>query len=169
MLTLLQLIIRDFGGSTAKIGTATAAMAASEVPVMFMMAFFYKKIGFKKLLALCGIIYVVRMIFTYFAGSINSLIYIQLLQGLSYAVLIPISMSYLSRILDERIRSTAITIYAAVTASLTGILGNLITSAFLSMGYSVKNALIVFILASLLGFLLTMFGWVRKIWDIKEE
>jgi len=167
MTTLIQLIIRNFGGTAAQIGTATAFMAASEVPCMFFAAFFLKKLGFKKLIVFCSVLYTVRMFLTASVGTVDNMIYVQLLQGLTYAILTPISMSYLSQILDERVRTTAVTTYAAVTMSLTGILGNLITSALLAAGFTAQSALIVFTVSSLLGFLLALYGSIRRIWDIK--
>jgi len=164
MTTLIQLLIRDFGGTTAQIGTASAVMAASEMPLMFMTAFVMKKTGFKKLLVFCSAAYVIRMFITASAGTVNGMIYAQLFQGVTYAVLIPLSMNYLSIILDERVRSTAVNTYTAITASLTGILGNLITSALLATGFSVKSALIVFAISALLGFILTLYGSIRRIW-----
>ena len=164
MLTLLQLIIPEMGGTAAQIGTAVLVMAGSEVPMMFLMAFMIKKFGFKKIFAFCGVFYVIRMFITAFIGTVEGLIYIQVLQGLTYAVLLPVGMSYLSQILDERIRSTAVTTYAAVTAALTGILGNLFTSALLARGFSAHTALIFFALSAFIGFLLILYGVVRKIW-----
>jgi MFS family permease len=107
------------------------------------------------------------MFLTASVGTVDSMIYVQLLQGLTYAILTPISMSYLSQILDERVRTTAVTTYAAITMSLTGILGNLITSALLAAGFTAQSALIVFTVSSLLGFLLALYGSIRRIWDIK--
>jgi MFS family permease len=164
MTTLIQLLVRDFGGTTAQIGTATAVMAASEVPLMFMMAYITKKVGFKKLLLFCSAVYAVRMFITASVGTVNGLIFVQLLQGFSYAVLVPVSMNYFSQILDERVRSTAVTTYTAITSSLTGILGNLITSALLATGFPAQSALIVFAISALFGFILTMYGSIRKIW-----
>jgi len=164
--TLIQLLTRDFGGTAAQIGTATAVMAFSEVPAMFLMAFIIKKIGYKKLMFICSIAYVIRMIINASIASVNGLIFVQLLQGLSYAVLIPVAMSYLSQIVDERVRSTAVTIYTAVTAALTSILGNLITSSFLAAGLSAQSTLIFFTFSSLIGLSLVLYGSVRKIWEL---
>ena len=169
MSTLIQLIIRDFGGTAANIGTATAFMAVSEVPLMFLMAYILNRIGFKKILIFCSAVYIIRMLATAGVGTINGMIYVQLMQGLTYAVLVPVSMSYLSRIVDERVRSTAVTTYAAVTSSLTGILGNLITSALLAAGFSAKTALYVFALSAFVSFILTLYGSICKIWDIKDK
>jgi len=164
MLTLNQLLVRDLGGTTAQMGTASAVMAGSEVPLMFLMALILKKVGFKKLLFFCSAFYVIRMLITASVGSVNTLIYVQLMQGLTYAVLIPIAMSYMSEILDERIRSTAVTTYASVTVGLTGILGNLLTASLLTAGFSVQTALIVFSFSAIIGFSLVLFGALRKIW-----
>jgi PPP family 3-phenylpropionic acid transporter len=164
MITLVQLLVRDFGGNASHIGTATAVAAGSEVPFMFLMAYFLKKIGFKKLLFFCGAVYVIRMFITAAIITVDALIYIQALQGLTYAVLLPISMSYLSQILDERIRSTAVTIYTAVTASLVTILVNLVITTLLATGFTARAALLVFAFSALFGFSLTLYGMVRKIW-----
>ena len=164
MITLIQLLIPDFDGTAAQIGTASAISAGSEVPFMFLMAYFMKKVGYKKLLVLCGMFYAIRMFITASVGTVDGLLYTQLFQGLTYAVLIPVSMSYLSRIVDERVRSTAITTYSAITWSLSSILANLTTSAFLSAGFSAQSALIFFAFSALLGFFLALYGSVRKIW-----
>ncbi|MCL1806196.1 MAG: MFS transporter [Oscillospiraceae bacterium] len=164
MMTLNQLLIRDFGGTTAQTGTATAVMSGSEVPMMFFMAVILKKVGFKRLLLFCSTVYVVRMLVTASVTTVNGLISTQLMQGLTFAVLVPVAMSYLSRIVDERVRSTAVTTYAAITASLTGILGNLITSSLLATGFSAQTALIVFACSAFVGFSLTLYGVLRKIW-----
>jgi len=166
MTTLLQLLVRDFGGTTAQIGTASAVMAGSEVPFMFLMAYILKKVGFKKLLLFCCMAYTVRMFISAYAVTVNGLIYTQALQGITYAVLMPISMSYLSQILDERVRSMAVTTFAAITASFSGILSNFVTSAFLATGLSAQNALVLFAFLALLGFLLALYGSLRKIWEI---
>ena len=165
MTTLIQLLIRSFGGNTAQIGTATGLMAVSEVPLMFLMAYLLNKIGYKKILIFCGAVYVIRMLLTASVVTINGLIYVQLLQGFTYAVLVPVSMSYLSKIVDERVRSTAVTTYAAITTSLTGILGNLITSSLLAAGFSAQSTLFVFALSAFFGFVLILYGSIRNIWE----
>jgi len=164
MTILIQLVIRNFGGTTAHIGTATAVMAVSEVPLMFLMAVIMKKFKFNKILIFCSIAYVIRMLFTAYAGTVNSMIFVQLFQGITYAVLIPLSMSYLSVILDERVRSTAVTTYTAVTVSLTSIIGNFITTTLLATGFTAQTALIVFSVSSLIGLFFAIFGVIRKIW-----
>lgn len=164
MSMIVQLMIRDFSGTAAHIGTASAVMAGSEVPLMFLMATLLKRFGFKKLILVCGTFYVIRMLITSSVSSVDGIIYVQLLQGLTYAILMPLSMSYLSQILDERIRSTAVTTYAAVTVGLTGILGNLITTTLLAAGFSAQAALIVFSASALIGLSLAVYGVIRKIW-----
>lgn len=162
--TLIQLCIRDFGGTTAQMGTASAVCAISEVPCMFLMAYIMRRTGEKKLILFSSMAYAVRMILMAMAGSVNGLILVQLLQGISYAVLVPVSMSYLAKIVDERVRSTAVTTYAAITGSLTGILANFITSASLAAGLTAQNTLIFFAASAMCGFFLALYGSVRKIW-----
>lgn len=165
MTTLLQLCIQDFGGTTAQVGTASALCAISEVPCMFLMAYVIGRIGEPKLMALCSLFYVIRMIATAAAGTVNALILIQLLQGITYAVLMPVSMSYLSRIVDARVRSTAVTTFTAITSSVASILGNFITTLLLSAGFTARSALIVFSAFALVGMIAAVYGFARKIWQ----
>lgn len=80
------------------------------------------------------------------------------------AVLAPAAMNYLPRSVDERVRSTAVTIYAAVTGSVTSIIGNLITTLLLSVGVSAQSAIAFFGIFSLLGFILAVVAKIRRIW-----
>jgi len=164
IMTLTQLLIRDFNGTTAQVGTASAVAAVSEVPVMFLMAVILKKIGFKKIILACSAFFVVRMFITASVTTVDTLIYVQVFHGLTYAVLLPVSMNYLSQILDERVRSTAVMVYAAATASLTGVLGNLIITTLLAAGHTAQTALFLFAFSALIGFILTVYGMMRKIW-----
>ncbi|MCL2840855.1 MAG: MFS transporter [Defluviitaleaceae bacterium] len=164
--TLMQIVLPEYGGTSADIGTAFAIMSGSEVPIMFAVAFLLNQFGFKKLLVFCSAIFVVRMLMSAGAETANVLIFVQITQGLSFGVLLPISMSYLSQIIDVRVRSTAITTFTAVTASLTGILGNLITTALLAWGFTVQNAMVVFAVLSSIGFGLALYGVARKIFTI---
>jgi len=169
MVTLVQLLIPEFGGTTAQVGTAFAVMAGSEVPMMFLMALIIKKLGYKKVLVFTGAAFATRMFITANVASVNGIISIQLLQGLTFAVLLPVSMSYLSEIVDERVRTTAVTTFAAITASFTGILGNLFTSTLLANGFTAQNTLIFFAFSALIGFILTLYGWARGIWEIQKS
>ena len=168
MSMILQLLIPEFGGSTAQIGSAFAFKAGSEVPFMFLMAFFLKKIGFKKLLFFCSAVFVIRMFITMSVGTVNGLIYVQLLQGLTFAILLPASMGYLSQIIDERVRATAVTIFSAIITSFTVIIGNLIISLLLTMGFAAQVALNIFVFTALIGFTLTIYGMIRKLWDANK-
>ncbi|MCL2867471.1 MAG: MFS transporter [Clostridia bacterium] len=164
MMTVNQLLVPELGGSAAQIGAASAVMAGSEVPVMFLMGYMMRKVGFKKLLLFGGAAYVIRLFVTANVQTVSGLIAVQLLQGVTFAVLVPIMMSYLTSILDERIRSTAVTIYGACTASLTSIVGNLIITSLLASGHSIREALVILAFAAVIGFSLAVYGVVKKIW-----
>ena len=161
--TLIQLLVRDFGGTTAQVGTASAIMAAFEVTMLFM-AYILNKFGFQRVFIFCSAAYVIRLIITASVSTVNGLFYVLSLQAFTYAVLIPAAMSYLARIVDERVRATAVTTYAAVAMMLSGILGNFTTAVFLANGFSAQSALIFFAFVAFLGFVLTMYGAIRRIW-----
>ncbi|MCL2198144.1 MAG: MFS transporter [Defluviitaleaceae bacterium] len=164
MLTLLQLLIPEFGGTTAQIGTAIAMMAVTEVPFMFMTAFLIRKAGYQRLFVMCGAFWVVRLVLTLYVGSVNGLIAVQMLQGLTFAVAIPVAMSYLAKVVDEKVRSTAVTIFSVFMFSIPGILANLITSAWISAGNSAQSVLVFFVASAFVGLGLAVFGWISGIW-----
>lgn len=164
IMTLIQLLVSDFGGGTAQIGTAVAIMAGTEVPFMFMAAFLIRKIGFKRLFVLCGLFYFIRLSLMIFVTDVPGLILVQLLQGVTFAVILPVAMSYLAKIVDESRRGVAVTTMAAVSMSLTGILANLVTSRLLAAGFTAQNTVIFFAVSAFIGFALAVYGLVRKLW-----
>ena len=164
LVTLLQLCIRDFGGSASEIGTVSAVCAIIEVPAMFTMAYFIHRFGESKLILFATICYVIRMFLTASATSVTALILLQLLQGVTYSVFVPAAISYLPKCVDPRIRSTAVTFYTAVTGSVTSIIGNLITTLFLSAGVQARWIIAFFGLTSLIGLIGTLIGKKRGIW-----
>lgn len=163
---LLQLLVIDFGGTTAQIGTASAVMAASEVPVMFLMIFILKKFGYKKLFVFASGAYVIRMILMLLINSVNLVIASQTMQAFTFAILTPLAMNYLSRIVDKRVRTTAITTYAAISMGLSGIIGSLVTTTLLEMNIAAQNILIFMAISCAIGFAIAIYGAIHKIWDI---
>lgn len=59
---------------------------------------------------------------------------------------------------------TAVTIYAAVTGSVTSIIGNLITTLLLAAGVSAQSTIAFFGVFSLTGFILAVVAKIRRIW-----
>jgi len=163
---LIQILILDLGGTTIQIGTAIAITAGSEIPIMFLMAILLKKFGYKKLFIFSGIFFVIRMLAMAFAVRIFVVYGIQLLQAFGFAVLLPIAISFLAKIVDERVRSTAITTFAAITGSLPGILANLMTTALLANEISIQAIMLMFAAAAVIGLALVIYGAVRKVWDV---
>ncbi|MCL1863695.1 MAG: MFS transporter [Defluviitaleaceae bacterium] len=164
ILTLLQILIPEFGGTTAQIGTAIALMAATEVPFMFLTAYLISKAGYKRLFVMCGMVWVVRLLLTLFVGSVMGLIAVQMLQGLTFAVAVPVAMSYVAKVVDEKVRSTAVTILSVCMFSIPGILANLITSAWLAAGNSAQSVVVFFVASACMGLGLAVYGWVSKGW-----
>lgn len=163
---LLQLLILDFGGTSAQIGTASAFMAGSEVPIMFLMAYLLKNFGYKRLFLFTGAFYVLRMFLMGVVGSVDALIFVQLFQGLTFAILIPLTMSFLPKILDDRIRTTGINLFSALTGSLTGILANFITTSLVGVGVAPQRVVLVFAFAAFIGFCFVVYGAATKTWDL---
>ncbi|MCL1845089.1 MAG: MFS transporter [Defluviitaleaceae bacterium] len=164
IITLINLLVPEFGGSTAQIGTAIAVMAGTEVPFMFMTAFLIRKFSYKRLFVLCGLFYFIRLSLMVFVTDVTGLILMQLMQGVTFAVLLPVAMSYLSKIAPEDVRASAVTTFAAISMSFTGILANLVTSRLLAAGFAAQSTLIFFAASAFIGFALALYGLARGLW-----
>jgi len=162
--TLQSICILEFGGTSANVGTASAISAATEVPFLFVMAAIIRRTGEKKLLILCALTYSIRLLATAMLTSVSGLLWIQLSQGVTFGIFLPVTMSYLVKIADERVSSTAVTIFNTVTYSITAILGNLISSLLLGAGLSAHQALLYIAFPALIGLGTAVYGSVRRIW-----
>lgn len=162
--TLLQLVIPDLGGNISQIGTVTAIMAISEVTCMFFILLLVRKINEKYLIAFACAVYAVRLIISGSTNSLAVLIAVQAMQGLTFAIFQPASISYLSKICDEKTRGIAINTYAAISSSFASICSNGIITAIIAAGFRAQTGFYVFAISAALGTLVSIYGLVKKTW-----
>lgn len=162
--TLLQLTIPELGGSITQVGMVSAVMAICEVPCMFLMAFLIKKFGEKKLMIAACAFYTIRMIISASVNSVAILIAVQVLHGVTFAVVQPVAMSYLSKICEERTRVTAVNTYVAISSSFATICSNGIIAIILATGLNAQKGFLFFAISSSFGLIAALYGVTKKIW-----
>lgn len=164
LMTLLQLIVPDLGGDDGAVGMVIFVNAISEFPSMVLVVYLLRRFKKTRLILFAALGYTARMYLTGTITELPSLMAAQALQAFSYGIFIPVAMTYLSEIVDSRVRSTAVAIYAATTFSLANILGNLLTTFMLGRGITAQEITLGLAIFPLLAFVITSYGIFRKIW-----
>lgn len=114
------------GGDSSSMGIAGAIAAILELPGMMLFSFFLTKARCRTLLRISGIGFFLRFLSFFLANSVPALYLAQIPQAFSYALFIPASVHYVSRLFSkadmakaQSLVTTAITI-GGIIASVTG-------------------------------------------------
>lgn len=122
---LLQ-IIQSLGGNSADLGITMAAMAVSELPVLFGFTKIMKRIAVDKLMVVAGFGFLLKAVLYVFAGSMTAIYLIQLTQMISFAILAVGTVYYTARQIEVADQTTgqalviSVKILGVVIGSLTG-------------------------------------------------
>ena len=122
--TYLIQIMERFGGDSSDMGTSIAIAAVCEIPVMVMFSKIAERIRPNRLLKIAGLGFLLKAAAIWMAGSVLLVHASQLLQALSFAILIPASVYYSDEVMEEQDRVKG---QAFITAAITvgGMVGNL--------------------------------------------
>lgn len=147
VVTYLPMMIKSFGGNSSHQGLAVTMLTIAIYPVMFIYPRLIRRFDVNKML-IAGVVCVVLRIFSMaIVPSLNAVIYFQLFEAVAFGLYNPSIIEYVSRITPLQIRSSAITISAAVQVAVSGIIGNLIASLFLQF----SNLFVMFGVFTVLG------------------
>ncbi len=162
--SFLPVLTKQLGGNSGNVGTVFALIAISEVPAMFLMQAILRRIPARKVIVFAAVFYLLRLSLTALSPNYPVMLLVQILQGLSFAVIWPASMAYLNRIVEEKVRSTAIMTYSSVTLGVSSIFGNATGTLILSATGNVRLVFLFSAISACLGLLLGLYGLARKIW-----
>lgn len=130
--TYLIQIISRFGGGSADMGTSFAIAAVCELPMMFLFSKVVRVVRSNQLLRIGGFGFFLKAAATLAAGSVGQIHLSQMLQAVSFAVIIPASVYYADELMDEndRVRGQAL-----ITASTTigGLVGSVAGGKLIDM------------------------------------
>ncbi|MBR6791362.1 MAG: hypothetical protein IKM31_10920, partial [Oscillospiraceae bacterium] len=94
----------------------------------------------------------------------TSVLLVQLLQGVSFAIIWPACINYLNRIVDDRVKSTAVMTFSSATLGISPIFANAIGTAILSATGDVRMVFVYSTCATAVGLLIAVYGYIRGIW-----
>lgn len=141
-ISFLANIITESGGTSAHLGTALFVQAASEVPVLFLAGYLFKKINIKFLLAFSFAAFILKFLAPVLVGSVEGIVAVQALQGLSFGIFLPATMRYLSIISPEGLKTTGTTMAIAIYSGIGSIVGNSV-GGMIADAYGIKMVYIV--------------------------
>lgn len=150
-------IVNDADGNYETFGIATAIAAIVELPVMFLFSKILKKFSSQSLIVFAAICYIIRSILFIIASNIALIIIAQILQALTYAIIIP-SMVYLSDdTMSKEDKNKGQTIMG-MTISIGTILGFLLESSL--VGNGTQFVMIIGMVITSIGALLAVIAYI---------
>jgi PPP family 3-phenylpropionic acid transporter len=118
------LLLSERGGSSEYLGYSLFVMTASEVPILVFTDKLISRIGVRILLLISLVFFGLKFFLHLVVHSRSGLIFVQALQGLSYAVFLPASVYFIHGIAREENEAVAQTIAGAAYLGIGGVLGS---------------------------------------------
>lgn len=158
--TYIPDIVDRLGGNKFDQGLVRSIAAFVELPIMALSALLVTRIKAKHLLIVSALFFAIKGLMTFFAGSLNVLFAVQLLQIPAYGLYFPLSVMFADRAVGDRDRVRA---QAFVNVSGMGIgmvVGNLIGGLILDY-FSVSVLLFSSFIAGMIGFVVMLAVLIR--------
>jgi MFS transporter, PPP family, 3-phenylpropionic acid transporter len=132
----LGTLIQKTGGDVSKIGYLWFVVAMSELPAFFFGSKLLRKFGVLNIYYICLVFYISRFFLDSLCVNYQAVIAIQLFQSITYPLYIMATLQCINEIVAIKTRTTAITVFAALTAGVGGFVGNM-SSGMVIQNYSV--------------------------------
>ncbi|MDF2629417.1 MAG: transporter [Symbiobacteriaceae bacterium] len=117
--------LQSIGGTNTQVGYAWALAALVEVPLWLVLGRITKKIGPLPLLAFAGFAFAVRF-WLYGATTVPlTLVFMQALQGLSFAVFMPTAVVFVGEMTGDELRTSGQALLVLVNSGVATIFGTL--------------------------------------------
>lgn len=141
-ISFLANIITESGGTNAHLGMGLFIQAASEVPIMFLAGYLFKKFNVRFLLTFAFIAFIFKFTAPALVGCVEGIVIVQALQGLSFGIFLPATMRYLSIISPDGLKTTGTTVAIAIYSGIGSIVGNSV-GGIIADAYGIKMVYIV--------------------------
>ena len=165
----IAVLIQKTGGDISNLGMLWFVVAMSELPSLFFGSKILKKYGELNVFAFGILMYALRFFLNTICSSYVLVIFVQLLQGVSFTMFLMATLQYLNKIVPTNLRTSGMTIYAALGGGLGGFLGNMAGGVIvqeLNVFWLYRILAIICLFASLIVFYLK---YVDKAYKIKGE
>lgn len=154
-------IIENIGGNIANVGISNSIASVLELPVMFLFIKILDKVSSKKLIAIACIFYVIRSLMIYLATDITAIYISQILQMLTFAIIVPASVHFTKDLIDEDDQYEA-QAFLGGTVTLGLILANFIGGAILQ-SYDINVLLIALVALTIMASVFALITFAFKI------
>ena len=148
--------VRNVGGDSSDMGSILAFMTLSEIPAMLLFSKLSRRFSCSALLRFAVIMFTLKELMIYLAGSVAMFYAAEALQALSFAIFVPASVRYADEIIEKRNSTKGQTFITAVI-SMASIFASIIGGILLD-GAGAKAALLVGVLVSAAGTFVMMFA-----------
>ena len=129
----ISIIIEKTGGDISNLGMLWFIVAMSELPIFFFGGRLLKKYGELNIYIFAIIVYILRFFLNGISVDYRQIMFIQLLQGLSFPVFLMATLQYLNKTVPPKMRTSGITLYAAFGGGLGGFIGNIMGGRLLEV------------------------------------
>lgn len=155
-------VVSTVGGDSSHTGIACSIAAVLELPVMIFFTRIVKKIRCQTLLRISGVFFVLKYLFLFLAKSVGMIYFAQVFQIGAYALFIPASVYYVSRLFGSADMFKG---QSMVTAAMTlgGVFASIIGGWMLD-AYGVHEMMFVAVLLAMFGAIIMCFS-MEKISD----
>ena len=155
-------MVENVGGSSDALGMALAIAAVCELPVLFLYESFVKKfnISTQLLIFVACLFFVIRGILYLFATSVEIIYAVQILQSVSFALLIASKTHYADEGVGKEDKATGQSIMS-MTEAVAMVLGSAVGGWALSLG-GINMMYIVGIVFAVLGSLLVLAMYISN-------
>lgn len=142
-------IMENLGGNSAHMGYAFSIAAFSETFAMFSISKILKKINLLKIFKFSAFMFIVKGILTYFAPSVEILLFIQFTQLLGFGIFTPTSVYIFNKKfpLEMKIRAQS---YLTSAITIGGVFGSLLGGIFVE-NFGVQSTILISLIFASIG------------------
>ena len=149
-------IIENVGGNSSHMGIASSIAAIVELPAMIFFVKLVKKVKCHTLLRLAGVVFGLKYVALYLANSVAMIYIAQVLQCASYALFIPASVHYVSKLFGKADTVKGQSLITTAT-TLGNVFASLIGGRILDL-YGTEEMMLVAVIVALVGVVLLGIG-----------
>lgn len=159
--SFLGITIQSLGGTTSLIGQSWFISSVSEVFLFAVSFWFLQRFKEIQLISIAALLYSIRYFLCSIAVSPEWIVYLQVMQGITFVIFYTASIQYLYSMIPEEWKATGQTILAILFFGLSGIIGSLIGGWILEF-YQVSTLYQMMAGLSFAGFIFSLFMQKKK-------
>ena len=149
-------IIENVGGNSSHMGIASSIAAIVELPAMIFFVKLVRKVKCHTLIRIAGVVFGLKYVALYLANSVAMIYMAQVLQCASYALFIPASVHYVSKLFGKADTVKGQSLITTAT-TLGNVFASLIGGRILDL-YGTEEMMLVAVIVALVGVVLLGIG-----------